>query len=244
MLGEFGANLSGGQMQRLALARAIVNKPPILILDESTNSIDPESEAKVLDRLLDSRQGQTTIIISHSPKVILRADWIVLIDKGKLLMTGEPKQLGQRSGVNGEFLTVEKEELNSLVKTTVTASNSNIDPFAKVSSPEPEDPGDYYRHKYNQLQNQVRNLPRYLHNQFWEMDSWELDLEVALLALSEFSGNEKQVKQILRQSDLALKAKRSLSAPEYQKKVSNYIEKIYAWAQELKKFQVQLDREV
>ena len=242
VLGEFGANLSGGQMQRLALARAIVNKPTILILDESTNSIDPESETKVLDRLLCSRQGQTTIIISHTPKVILRADWIVMIDKGELLMTGEPTQLLQRSGVHGDFLTLEQEEYNYVFKTTVTASNSERETLAKVSSPEPEDPGDYYRHKYNQLQNQVRNLPRYLHNQFWDIDIWELDLEVALLALSEFSGNETQVKQILRQSDLALKAKRSLSTPKYQEKVSNYVEKIYAWAQELKKFQVQLDK--
>ena len=74
VLGEFGANLSGGQKQRLAIARAIVTDPPILILDESTGALDPVSEAKVLDRLLEYRQGKTTILISHRPKVIQRAD--------------------------------------------------------------------------------------------------------------------------------------------------------------------------
>ncbi|MHC5731847.1 MAG: ATP-binding cassette domain-containing protein, partial [Nostoc sp.] len=71
VLGEFGANLSGGQRQRLALARAIVNDPPILILDESTGALDPMSESQVLENLLDHRQGKTTILISHRPRVIV-----------------------------------------------------------------------------------------------------------------------------------------------------------------------------
>jgi ABC-type bacteriocin/lantibiotic exporter with double-glycine peptidase domain len=84
VLGEFGANLSGGQRQRLAIARAIVTDPSILILDESTGALDPVSETQVLDRLLYHRQGKTTIMISHRPKVIQRADWIVLLENGRL----------------------------------------------------------------------------------------------------------------------------------------------------------------
>ncbi len=105
VLGEFGANISGGQKQKLALARAIVNNPPILILDESTNSLDPLSETQVLDRLLSSRKGKTTIIISHSPTVISRADWIIQIDNGQLQLTGEPQELRQLPGVHNQFLT-------------------------------------------------------------------------------------------------------------------------------------------
>ncbi len=105
VLGEFGANLSGGQKQRLALARSIASEPPILILDESTGSLDPIAEAKVLDRLLEHRQGKTTVMISHRPRVILRSDWIVLLDKGKLKLQGNPKELSQIAGEHLDFLT-------------------------------------------------------------------------------------------------------------------------------------------
>lgn len=105
VLGEFGANISGGQRQRLALARAIVKNPPILILDESTGALDPVLETKVLDRLLWYRQGKTTITISHRPRVILRADWIVLLDKGKLMLQGTPEDLEKLPGEHLHFLT-------------------------------------------------------------------------------------------------------------------------------------------
>jgi ABC-type bacteriocin/lantibiotic exporter with double-glycine peptidase domain len=104
ILGEFGANLSGGQRQRLAMARAIVTNPPILILDESTGALDPVSEAQVLDRLLYSRQGKTTILISHRPKVIQRADWVVLIEQGRLKIQGRPHELSTIPGEHLDFL--------------------------------------------------------------------------------------------------------------------------------------------
>ena len=104
VLGEFGANLSGGQKQRLAIARAIVTDPPILILDESTGALDPVSESKVLDQLLEYRQGKTTILISHRPKVIQRADWIVMLEKGQLKIQGTPENLSSVAGDHLDFL--------------------------------------------------------------------------------------------------------------------------------------------
>ena len=105
ILGEFGANISGGQRQRLAIARAIVNEPPILILDESTAGLDPVSEAQVLDKLLFHRQGKTTILISHRPRVIERADWIVLLEHGKLKLQGSVEELRSIPGDHLDFLT-------------------------------------------------------------------------------------------------------------------------------------------
>ncbi|MEH2010955.1 peptidase domain-containing ABC transporter [Nostoc sp.] len=104
VLGEFGSNISGGQRQRLALARAIVNDPPILILDESTAGLDPVSEAQVLDQLLLQRQGKTTILISHRPRVINRADWIVLLNQGKLQIQGTVEDLRSQPGDHLYFL--------------------------------------------------------------------------------------------------------------------------------------------
>ncbi|MEH2315045.1 MAG: peptidase domain-containing ABC transporter [Nostoc sp.] len=104
VLGEFGSNISGGQRQRLALARAIVNDPPILILDESTAGLDPVSEAQVLDQLLLQRQGKTTILISHRPRVINRANWIVVLNQGKLQIQGTVEDLRSQPGDHLYFL--------------------------------------------------------------------------------------------------------------------------------------------
>jgi ABC-type bacteriocin/lantibiotic exporter with double-glycine peptidase domain len=104
VLGEFGANLSGGQRQRLAIARAIVTKPPILILDESTGALDPVSEGLVLEKLLQYRSGQTTILISHRPRVIQRADWIVFLEKGQVKIAGTPAELSAQAGSHLYFL--------------------------------------------------------------------------------------------------------------------------------------------
>jgi ATP-binding cassette subfamily C protein len=104
ILGEFGANISGGQRQRLAIARAIVNDPPVLILDESTGALDPVSETQVLDQLLEHRQGKTTIMISHRPRVIQRADWIVLLEQGRLKLQGSLEDLSSQAGDHLDFL--------------------------------------------------------------------------------------------------------------------------------------------
>ncbi|MUG96128.1 ATP-binding cassette domain-containing protein [Scytonema sp. UIC 10036] len=105
ILGEFGVNLSGGQKQRLAIARTLVANPSILILDESTSALDPILEAEVLDKILYNRQGKTTILISHRPRVIGRADFIVFLEKGQVKIQGSSEELRSHSGEHLEFLT-------------------------------------------------------------------------------------------------------------------------------------------
>ena len=104
VLGEFGANVSGGQRQRLAIARGIVNDPPVLILDESTSGLDPIAESEVLDNLLSYRRGKTTIFISHRPRVISRADWIILLNRGQLELQGSVASLRAKHGNHLDFL--------------------------------------------------------------------------------------------------------------------------------------------
>ncbi len=129
VLGEFGANLSGGQRQRLAIARAIVTDPPVLILDESTGALDPVSEAQVLEQLLYYRQGKTTIMISHRPKVIQRADWIVMLELGRLQIQGTPETLHRIAGDHLDFLGRVAPATNGLV-----VSSSSFDANCTLSA--------------------------------------------------------------------------------------------------------------
>ncbi len=105
VLGEFGVNLSGGQRQRLALARAVLSDPPVLILDEATDSLDPRSEDQVLDDLFRSRHDRTTILISHRPRVVRRADWMVLVERGRITVSGSVQELLHQTGDHLDFLT-------------------------------------------------------------------------------------------------------------------------------------------
>lgn len=106
VLGEFSANISGGQKQRLAIARAIAVNPSILILDESTSNLEPILETEVLYNIFNYCLEKTTILISHRPQVILQAEYLVFLDKGHLILAGTAQELAQISGKHLDFLTL------------------------------------------------------------------------------------------------------------------------------------------
>lgn len=94
MLGENGVGLSGGEKQRLAIARALYRQPEILILDEATSSLDSESEYYVQQAIADyNRQGKTVIIIAHRLSTVMSADKIVILEQGKLIEEGTHQTL-------------------------------------------------------------------------------------------------------------------------------------------------------
>jgi subfamily B ATP-binding cassette protein MsbA len=103
MVGEKGVNVSGGQRQRIAIARAILRNAPILILDEATNSLDPEAERIVQDALEELTKNRTTICIAHRLSTVQKADLIVVLDNGRIVETGTHEQLLRARGLYCKF---------------------------------------------------------------------------------------------------------------------------------------------
>ena len=107
VIGERGVKLSGGEQQRINIARTILKNPPILILDEATSSLDSESEKLIQDALWKLIKGRTTIIIAHRLSTVMRADLIVVLDKGKISEMDTHRQLIQNEGIYSKLFKIQ-----------------------------------------------------------------------------------------------------------------------------------------
>jgi subfamily B ATP-binding cassette protein MsbA len=95
VIGEQGAGLSGGQLQRIVIARAILKDPAILIFDEATSQVDADSEAKIHKAIEEVMRDRTTFIIAHRFSTVITADVIVVMDDGLIIAQGQHEELIQ-----------------------------------------------------------------------------------------------------------------------------------------------------
>lgn len=121
LVGEKGVTLSGGQKQRVAVARTLLKDPRILILDDSTSSVDTETEAEIRTALDGLMKNRTTFIIAHRIQSVMNADLILVMDKGEIIQKGKHKELAEQDGMYREIYDIQTrideeldEEISSL----------------------------------------------------------------------------------------------------------------------------------
>jgi ATP-binding cassette, subfamily B, heavy metal transporter len=109
-VGERGLMLSGGEKQRVAIARTILKRAPILVFDEATSSLDSKSEQAILAALREVAQGHTSLVIAHRLSTIIDADKIVVLDKGGVVEQGTHEQLLKRGSYYAELWFAQQKE--------------------------------------------------------------------------------------------------------------------------------------
>lgn len=105
VIGEAGGTLSGGECQRLSIARAVMKDAPIIILDEATANVDPENEKDLMEAIGELTHEKTVIMIAHRLKTVRHADQILVVDKGQIVQWGTHDELMKQDGIYRHFIT-------------------------------------------------------------------------------------------------------------------------------------------
>ncbi|MCZ7670568.1 MAG: ATP-binding cassette domain-containing protein [Chloroflexi bacterium] len=114
-VGERGVTLSGGQKQRVAIARALLNDPRILILDDSTSSVDTETEHLIQQALATLMEGRTTFIIAQRLLTLKNADYILVLDHGRIVERGQHDSLLAQNGLYREIYDLQLRDQEAFV---------------------------------------------------------------------------------------------------------------------------------
>lgn len=123
LVGEKGVTLSGGQKQRVAIARTLLKNPRILILDNSTSSVDLETEAEIRLALENLMQGRTTFIIAHRIQSVMNADLILVLDKGRIIQRGSHEQLVSQPGTYRKIYEIQT-RIEAELEAEISRSNT------------------------------------------------------------------------------------------------------------------------
>ena len=121
LVGERGVTLSGGQKQRVTIARTILKNPCILILDDSTSSVDTETEVEIREALQNLMQYRTTFIIAHRIQSVANADLILVMDKGRIIQHGKHQDLVKQAGVYSQIFNIQTRIEDELEKELASA---------------------------------------------------------------------------------------------------------------------------
>jgi ABC-type multidrug transport system fused ATPase/permease subunit len=121
VIGERGVTLSGGQRQRVAIARALLLDPRILVLDDSTSSVDTETERLIQETLEHLMEGRTTFVIAHRLSTVRRADLILVMDDGRIVERGTHNELLELGGLYRQIYELQLRSQEDLTQTTLTA---------------------------------------------------------------------------------------------------------------------------
>jgi len=116
VIGEGGASLSGGEKQRISIARAMMKDAPVIFLDEATANVDPENENELMQAIQALTAEKTVIMIAHRLKTVEHADQILVVDHGKIVQQGTHAQLMEQDGIYKDFIGERREAASWKVK--------------------------------------------------------------------------------------------------------------------------------
>ena len=128
ILGEAGVGLSGGQKQRLALARAILLDPALLLLDDPTAAVDPETEHEIAAAMESAMHGRTTFVVAHRPGMLQRASLILVLDRGRIVQSGTHESLLREPGYYRDTVLLQTGETEPLPALPASPSHPDLLP--------------------------------------------------------------------------------------------------------------------
>ncbi len=111
LIGEGGASISGGEKQRISIARAMIKDSPVIILDEATANVDPENEWQLQQAIAELTKSKTVIMIAHRLKTVRNANRILVVEGGKIVQQGTHAQLMAQGGRYADFIGMRKQSI-------------------------------------------------------------------------------------------------------------------------------------
>ena len=132
-VGERGLKLSGGEKQRVAIARTLLKAPPILILDEATSALDTQTEREIQAALDEVSRNRTTLVIAHRLSTVVDADQIIVLTAGEIVERGTHTELLQEEGLYAEMWNRQREATEAEDKLRLARENDTLGILSKTS---------------------------------------------------------------------------------------------------------------